>query len=837
MFIINSSASDWKLEMLETDHQELVKTMLLDSRAQRFSKDKSVTILSPDHPAVFYLIFTEGNSSQKYIKVTVRNCELFRGHYSILKLHFYYNPQSKELLVDMKKKFLSMEEVLSNNDVRMEVSTTLTQRQQEIVSAYDTAFGNVTDQLALIYLLIDTSLSPEKLSSDCDVIMNFLSPQVIGNMAHTFFGIITFGSAPEQFMNIAGKKLSNQPDAIKEAVASIQTINQYYTSNPFQMIFDDFREIRNSAPGLDLQCSILMVTEGAPFSNDISNGYGQDRDSLHVQVFGIRPNTNVKNLCNCENIMEFKQESKAGIIPAHAIVFPVRKPPAQVPGSNPTDQEVKKARALRNIPLPAKEKNDFLQQIAALEKSAEEISIERAGIEQKRIAEQDYESIIRDFENTLPETAGQEILDQIAQEKQNIQNHYAEFRQNIDQIEDKAKVLEQEIDACKDEIEMIHQISELESESLPPKEQQKIAEKITELRQEQTTIKRTRKEIDAWKRKAEKHKKDFEADKARFAVSGNPEQFEIWVSRQQEAIQEEEEQILMLTKQVNQKSKDLKHQISKTETEIQASWEGWKKRRQITIFLILGALIAGVVILGSILVSVLNGGNPGRGASNSDPPAVLESTPSTQIQTEEITNRSQIDVYIPPTETEKVITTTTPPATTAYISTMVTVPVVTVPPVTTTIPIVTAEKSYEVVRKKYTWEEAEMWCEQNGGHLATIYSDDDWSAIMKAISKTDLKYLWIGAKSYYDSMYDTVTLKWYDGTTADYLENTKEIWYYNAKNGIREPSGYDRTEEDEFIIEPYVFLFKVNGVWSLNDAPGSHVNYKDSNMGFLIEYD
>ena len=104
-------------------------------------------------------------------------------------------------------------------------------------------------------------------------------------------------------------------------------------------------------------------------------------------------------------------------------------------------------------------------------------------------------------------------------------------------------------------------------------------------------------------------------------------------------------------------------------------------------------------------------------------------------------------------------------------------------------------------------------------------------------SKTDLKYLWIGAKSYYDSMYDTVTLKWYDGTTADYLENTKEIWYYNAKNGIREPSGYDRTEEDEFIIEPYVFLFKVNGVWSLNDAPGSHVNYKDSNMGFLIEYD
>lgn len=147
---------------------------------------------------------------------------------------------------------------------------------------------------------------------------------------------------------------------------------------------------------------------------------------------------------------------------------------------------------------------------------------------------------------------------------------------------------------------------------------------------------------------------------------------------------------------------------------------------------------------------------------------------------------------------------------------------------------------YTVIMGKCTWEEAEALCVKNGGHLASVHSEEDWNAILQAITSAktynpDLKYLWLGGTS--ELQGNLLRFTWTDQTDTSYL-NSCSHWYYNSRTGLSEPSGYDA---DTGKREPYLLMWTIasgDSEWSLNDVydVSDVLQYTSGNMGFVMEY-
>ena len=56
--------------------------------------------------------------------------------------------------------------------------------------------------------------------------------------------------------------------------------------------------------------------------------------------------------------------------------------------------------------------------------------------------------------------------------------------------------------------------------------------------------------------------------------------------------------------------------------------------------------------------------------------------------------------------------------------------------------------TYTLIKAKGTWWSAEMYCENNGGYLATITSAEEQAAIQQLNSEG--LYLWIGTNDYWE---------------------------------------------------------------------------------------
>ncbi|MBQ7012691.1 MAG: protein kinase [Oscillospiraceae bacterium] len=166
--------------------------------------------------------------------------------------------------------------------------------------------------------------------------------------------------------------------------------------------------------------------------------------------------------------------------------------------------------------------------------------------------------------------------------------------------------------------------------------------------------------------------------------------------------------------------------------------------------------------------------------------------------------------------------------------------------------------TYIVVQGKYTWEEAQAECKARGGHLATVHSNEEWLLLMDTVSNaqlsnSNLKYLWMGGLSELKERPDGemyAEFKWVDGSDVTYITDKSRFghWFYNAELDIYEPSGYDAYEylkNNKKIAEPYLLLWNVAAKkgadlkWSLNDVGdvSSYPQYKESNMGFVMELD
>ena|GEM_PF-6239013 len=199
-----------------------------------------------------------------------------------------------------------------------------------------------------------------------------------------------------------------------------------------------------------------------------------------------------------------------------------------------------------------------------------------------------------------------------------------------------------------------------------------------------------------------------------------------------------------------------------------------------------------------------------------DPPSETIVEQETAAETETLGTADETAAA--PTEPETTaVTETQPPATEASF----------VETVQETVPAV----RYSVISGKYTWDEAKRLCESYEGQLASIHSEEDWTAVLDAVaearnSNSDLKYFWLGAFS--EKTDGGYRFRWTDDSETDYLMSCNH-WYPN------EPSYYDYEED---VREPYLLLWYVKSAWSLNDVPdvSQHPNYKTNNMGLIIQY-
>jgi hypothetical protein len=140
------------------------------------------------------------------------------------------------------------------------------------------------------------------------------------------------------------------------------------------------------------------------------------------------------------------------------------------------------------------------------------------------------------------------------------------------------------------------------------------------------------------------------------------------------------------------------------------------------------------------------------------------------------------------------------------------------------------EKRYQVFTEACSWEDARKKCEAAGGHLAYITSEEDWAKVINALNGTGLKYVWLGGTTSISADETRITATWLDGSSMDYIYDANH-WFAN------EPSGRDFSSADKS-LEPYILLWNVNDVWSLNDSSDAVLScYKHEQIGYVCEFD
>ncbi len=125
-------------------------------------------------------------------------------------------------------------------------------------------------------------------------------------------------------------------------------------------------------------------------------------------------------------------------------------------------------------------------------------------------------------------------------------------------------------------------------------------------------------------------------------------------------------------------------------------------------------------------------------------------------------------------------------------------------------PTTYTETTYKVYNSGKTWEQAEQWCENEGGHLATITSSTEQVNIETVLSKSNGVQCWLGAKRI------NGTWTWVTGESFSYTH-----WDTN------QPDNYDGNETylGTYDTSNYLFCYK----W--NDFPNTHTKVG----GFVCE--
>lgn len=125
-----------------------------------------------------------------------------------------------------------------------------------------------------------------------------------------------------------------------------------------------------------------------------------------------------------------------------------------------------------------------------------------------------------------------------------------------------------------------------------------------------------------------------------------------------------------------------------------------------------------------------------------------------------------------------------------------------------------AQRQYVVVDQAMTWEQAKAYCEQNGGHLAVVQTEDDWNRVLALMKADGRKVFWLGASRVNGNF------QWVDGSALSYSAFA---------------SGEPNNETGD---ENYLAVFNSNDNWGWYDVPNDLSSfYKPERMAFVMEKD
>ncbi|MCI8638897.1 MAG: zinc-ribbon domain-containing protein [Coprococcus sp.] len=121
---------------------------------------------------------------------------------------------------------------------------------------------------------------------------------------------------------------------------------------------------------------------------------------------------------------------------------------------------------------------------------------------------------------------------------------------------------------------------------------------------------------------------------------------------------------------------------------------------------------------------------------------------------------------------------------------------------------------YEVVQGMRTWTDADAYCQSQGGHLATVNSQEEFNQIVAKANETGCVVLWLGASRR-------------DGNSDFQLVINEPDSYYAWAAG--EPN-------NEGGAENCLGMMKVKGEWKMYDMPNDVSAYYNANkVGFVME--
>lgn len=124
---------------------------------------------------------------------------------------------------------------------------------------------------------------------------------------------------------------------------------------------------------------------------------------------------------------------------------------------------------------------------------------------------------------------------------------------------------------------------------------------------------------------------------------------------------------------------------------------------------------------------------------------------------------------------------------------------------------------YEVVKQNLTWEDAKVYCESRGGHLATVTSRKEEAAVLALLDQAEVTAAWIGA----DNRNSSKGFQWVTGERFAYA-----AW------GTNEPNNAGG-------IEYYLMLmYKEDQGWVWNDSKDQGLDlFEMEKVGFVCEWD
>lgn len=122
------------------------------------------------------------------------------------------------------------------------------------------------------------------------------------------------------------------------------------------------------------------------------------------------------------------------------------------------------------------------------------------------------------------------------------------------------------------------------------------------------------------------------------------------------------------------------------------------------------------------------------------------------------------------------------------------------------------QKVFSVIHQAKTWDEARAYCEEQGGELASISSDDEWNQVVQLLEADGHSVYWIGAQRSGSGW------KWIDGSDFSYTH-----WAAGEPN-------------NEGGVENVIAIDYVNGVYNMYDEPTDVFSfYGESKLGFVME--